>query len=107
MVTKWAVFYDTGEILTSAQCGWRELPITGATIAVWWDERNIRHLECGADSLVYTDDAIVSVNLPTEILVAAAEKEAYQGTLKYGVYMDSQAWVELRERADNLREFPE
>lgn len=107
MVTKWVLFYDTGEVVTSSKCEWKHAPVTGAVIAVWWDEHSVRHLESGDDSLVYTEDAIIGVNIPTDAIEGAARQEARAGILKYGVYMEPQAWTDVREKADNLREFPE
>lgn len=107
MVVKWVVFYSDGIVLTSAQYKWHGIPITGAVIAVWWDDKNIRHLECGDDALVHTGNEIVGVNLPTDNLLRAANTDASEGTLKYGVYMNPSEWAEIRETAENLREFPE
>lgn len=107
MVVKWVVFYADGHTRTSATDEWKYIPTHDAVIAVWWDENDIRHLECGDDSLVYTDEAIVGVNLPTLEFLATAQSEADCGILKYGVYMDPQAWTDLRQKAGDLEKFPE
>lgn len=102
----WLVYYADGTIRSSQVFTWAELPVDGCVIALWWDSRGIRHLECGADTLVHTGDAIVSVNLPTLAFERAAQAEAGRGVLKYGVYMDPDAWTALRAVAGAQYKFP-
>lgn len=101
---KWRVFYADGVSVTSDQCDWASLPSQGVVIAVWWDDRGIRHLDCGADSLVNTGQEIVSVNLPTLPLQRAAKREATAGVLKYGVYMEPESWAKIRAKAEEARD---
>lgn len=105
-VVRWAAFYADGAIVTSAQSTWEALSPLDVVIAVWWDENDTRHLECGADSLVNTGASIVSVNLPTPAFESISNSEAAAGRLKYGVYMDADAWAQLRQVADDYRTPP-
>jgi hypothetical protein len=74
---------------------------------VWWDAHGQRHLDCGADGLVHTGTAIVGVNLPTPLFQWAAEKEAEDGCLKYGEYMQPDAWAAVRQEAEDARTPPD
>jgi hypothetical protein len=98
----WRAFLASGSEVTSEDMPWSELP-HGVIVAVWWDDNGQRHLECGADSLVHTGHAIVSVNLPTIEFQEAAAVEASLGVLKFGKYLPPELWAAIRERADNAR----
>jgi hypothetical protein len=104
---RWRAFYADGRRVSSADCAWRELPAHGLVVAVWWDAHGQRHLDCGADGLVHTGDAIVGVNLPGVMFEEAGRYEAEETRcLKYGEYMQPDAWAAVRAEADDARVAP-
>lgn len=103
---RFIAFFADGSVRDSSHMPWVDLP-HDLVVAVWWDENGTRHLDCGFDALINTGTEIVGVNTPTNPFETAARKEAKAGHLKYGVYMDPDAWAEVRALADEARTPPE
>lgn len=101
---RFRAFYADGTEITSRDMIWADLPDQDLVVAVWWDEKGTRHLECGADAIIEVTGELISVNLPTSEFRGAARRSG--DAIKFGVYMAPEAWATIRKRADDARVAP-